>query len=513
MSDNTKENKRLAKNTLFLYFRMFLTLVVGLYTSRVVLNVLGVVDYGIYNVVGGIVTIFASLNGAMASTSSRYITFYLGKGDNNRLREIFSTVAFVHIGIATLVVILCETIGVWFFYNKMQIPPERVTVAFWLLQFSFISAFMSMINTPFTGLIIAHEKMNIYAYISIFDVLAKLAIAFLIQITPIDKLFTYGLLFLVVNIVDFLIYRTYCVRSYSESHLKFFFDKPLFKELGNYFGWSIAGNVALAFNGQGINMVLNMFFGPAVNAARGVAYQVQNIINQFVSNFQVALNPQIVKTYANQELHRMHTLMYASSKYGCLLLFFLSLPVLVCAKEILTLWLGIVPAHTVNFIRIILVTCMISAMSNPSIVAAGATGKIRNYTIVVATLALMPLPVSYVALHIIKIPELVFAILLLFECLSLGARLVFMKKMVSMSIIEYARSVFLPIAKVVITSCWIPILLYHFLDINIITTILICMVSVVIVGISIYVLGLNMNERAIVNNIIKKRLLRNGNNM
>ena len=281
MSDNTKENKRLAKNTLFLYFRMFLTLVVGLYTSRVVLNVLGVVDYGIYNVVGGIVTIFASLNGAMASTSSRYITFYLGKGDNNRLREIFSTVAFVHIGIATLVVILCETIGVWFFYNKMQIPPERVTVAFWLLQFSFISAFMSMINTPFTGLIIAHEKMNIYAYISIFDVLAKLAIAFLIQITPIDKLFTYGLLFLVVNIVDFLIYRTYCVRSYSESHLKFFFDKPLFKELGNYFGWSIAGNVALAFNGQGINMVLNMFFGPAVNAARGVAYQVQNIINQF----------------------------------------------------------------------------------------------------------------------------------------------------------------------------------------------------------------------------------------
>ena len=507
MSDNSQDNKRLAKNTLFLYFRMFLTLLVGLYTSRVVLNVLGVVDYGINNVVGGIVTIFASLNGAMASTSSRYITFYLGKGDNNRLREIFSTVAFVHIGIAILVILLCETIGLWFFYNKMQIPAARMDVAFWLLQFSFASSFLSMINTPFTGLIIAHERMNIYAYISIFDVLAKLAIAFLIQITPIDRLFTYGLLFLIVNFIDFIIYRSYCVHKFDESHIKWIFDKPLFKELANYFGWSIAGNVALAFNGQGMNMLLNMFFGPAVNAARGVAYQIQNIINQFVSNFQVALNPQIVKTYANKEMQRMYTLMYASSKYGFLLLFFLSLPVMVCAKYILTLWLGIVPVHTVNFVRIILITCMVSAMSNSSVVAAGATGKIRNYTLIVATLALLPLPVSYILLKFIDIPELVFATLLFFECLSLSARLQQKRKMIGLSIIQYLKHVIFPVLGVVLSSAWIPIVVYNLLDVNLWTTALICCISFLCVGVSIYIIGLNPNEKLMARSIVKNKII------
>ena len=506
--DNTKENKRLAKNTLFLYFRMFLTLLVGLYTSRVVLNVLGVVDYGINNVVGGVVAIFGSLNGAMASTSSRYITFYLGKGDKNRLREIFSTVAYVHIGIAFLVVLLCETIGLWFFYNKMQIPVARLDVAFWLLQFSFAGAFLSMINTPFTGLIIAHEKMDIYAYISIFDVIAKLAIVFLIQVTPFDKLLTYGFLFLVVNIIDFFIYRTYCVKSFDDSHLKFIFDKPLFKELAGYFGWSIAGNVALAFNGQGINMVLNMFFGPAVNAARGVAYQVQNIINQFVGNFQVALNPQIVKTYANKEMERMYNLMYASSKYGFLLLFFLSLPVMVCAHYILKLWLGIVPEHTVNFLRIILVVCMVNAMANSSIVAAGATGHIRKYTIINSFFVLAPLPLSYIGLKVFHFPELVFFILLLAEIVTLASRLILMHSMIGLSIKEYSIHVFLPNFLVVIVSAWIPICLHLFLDEDFTNTVLICLISFLVVAIAIYFVGLNQKEKELVSNIVRTKILR-----
>lgn len=507
-TDNTKENKRLAKNTLFLYFRMFLTLLVGLYTSRVVLNVLGVVDYGINNVVGGVVAIFGSLNGAMASTSSRYITFYLGKGDKNRLREIFSTVAYVHVGIAFIVILLCETIGLWFFYNKMQIPVARLDVAFWLLQFSFAGAFLSMINTPFTGLIIAHEKMDIYAYISIFDVLAKLAIVFLIQVTPFDKLLTYGFLFLIVNVIDFLIYRTYCVKSFEESHIKFIFDKPLFKELAGYFGWSIAGNVALAFNGQGINMVLNMFFGPAVNAARGVAYQVQNIINQFVGNFQVALNPQIVKTYANREMERMYNLMYASSKYGFLLLFFLSLPVMVCANYILKLWLGIVPEHTVNFLRIILVVCMVNAMANSSIVAAGATGHIRKYTIINSFFVLAPLPLSYLGLKLFHVPELVFFILLLAEIVTLASRLILMRSMIGLSLREYSIHVFLPNFLVVIVSAWIPICLHLSLDENFINTVLICLISFLVVAIAIYVVGLNQKEKVLVVNIARTKILR-----
>lgn len=506
--DNTQSNKLLAKNTLFLYFRMFLTLIVGLYTSRVVLNVLGVVDYGIYNVVGGIVTIFASLNGAMVSTSSRYITFYLGKGDKKKLQDIFSTVVFVHIGLAVIVVILCETIGLWFFYNKMQIPINRIDVAFWILQFSFISSFLNMINTPYTGLIVAHERMNIYAYLSIIDVLAKLAIVFFIQITTWDHLLTYGLLSLIINIFSFLIYRFYCVRSFTESHIKFIFDKPLFKELSNYFGWSIAGNVALAFNGQGINIVLNMFFGPAVNAARGIAYQVQNVINQFVGNFQVALNPQIVKTYANKDLNRMYNLMFASSKYGFLLLFFLSLPVMICSKEILTVWLGVVPEHTVNFIRIILITCMINAMSNSSIVAAGATGRIRNYTMIVATLELLPLPISYLLLKVVKIPELVFLVLLIFETISLGARLCMMKKMINLPITDYIKKVFLPIIKVVSISIWCPIIIFLNSKITITSTILVCITSLISVGIVIYFVGLNDKEKSLLQTIIKDKFLK-----
>lgn len=509
MSDqiNSKDNKRLAKNTLFLYFRMFITLVVGLYTSRVVLNVLGVTDYGIYNVLGGIVAIFATLNSAMASTSSRYITYYLGRGDDNKLKQIFSTVSFVHLAIASIVILACETIGLWFFYHHMAIPTDRVNVAFWLLQFSFAASFLSMINIPYTGLIIAHENMNIYAYISIFDVVIKLLIVFLIQITPVDKLLSYGFLILLVQIMDFLIYRCYCVRKYVESHLMLFFDMSLFKELASYFGWSIFGNLAMVFNTQGINLLLNVFFGPAVNAARGVAVQVQNIINQFVGNFQVALNPQIVKTYANKEMERMHQLMFASAKYGFLLLFLLSLPVMIEAKYILQLWLGVVPDHTVNFLRIILMSCMVNSLANSSTVAAGATGKIKAYSIVVGGTVLLPLPIAYIMLKVVSFPEVVFCVVLTFEVLALYLRLLFMKKMVSMSIKKYACQVIIPALAVVVCSLIPPMLLHIYLTQSLINVIVVISFCFVMTLCSIYLVGLKKKEKVFVVNVVKNKVL------
>lgn len=506
MNNNSKDNKRLAKNTLFLYFRMFITLLVGLYTSRVVLNVLGVTDYGIYNVLGGIVAIFATLNSAMSSTSSRYITYYIGKGDNIKLKQIFSTVTYVHLAIACIVVLACETIGLWFFYNHMTIPTDRINVAFWLLQFSFAASFLSMINIPYTGLIIARENMNIYAYISIFDVLMKLLIVFLIQITPVDRLLSYGFLILLVQFMDFLIYRFYCVRNYEESHLIMFFDKPLFKELASYFGWSIFGNLAMVFNTQGINLLLNVFFGPAVNAARGVAVQVQNIINQFVSNFQVALNPQIVKTYANQEIERMHQLMFASAKYGFLLLFLLSFPVMVEAKCILNLWLGVVPEHTVNFLRIILVSCMVNALANSSTVAAGATGKIKAYSIVVGGSVLLPLPVAYILLKYISEPEIVFCVVLGFEIFALYLRLLFMKKMVNMSILQYVKHVIIPSLGTVACSLVVPLFLYYRFE-QTIPNMMIVLASCFFFSLTfIYLIGLKANEKSFVVGIVKNKL-------
>lgn len=507
MSTESANNKRLAKNTLFLYFRMFITLLVGLYTSRVVLNVLGVTDYGIYNVLGGIVAIFATLNNAMSSTSCRYITFYLGRGDYNKLKQIFSTVTYVHFAIACVVILICETVGLWFFYNHMSIPPQRVDVAFWLLQFSFAASFLSMINIPYTGLIIAHENMNIYAYISIFDVLMKLIIVFLVQITTIDKLLSYGFLILIVQTLDFVIYRYYCVRKYKESHLLVFFDTKLFKELASYFGWSIFGNLAAVFNTQGINLLLNVFFGPAINAARGVAVQVQQIINQFVNNFQVALNPQIVKTYANGELERMRQLMFASSKYGFFLLFLLSFPVMLEADYILHLWLGNVPVHSECFLRIILVSCMVNALANSSTVAAGATGKIKVYSIVVGGTVLLPLPIAYVILQYVNIPEVVFGIVLCFESLALYLRLLFMRKMVSLSLLQYFKKVLLPILGVVTCVIIAPIVLHIYIEQSFINVILLIALSLFLSLLSIFIVGLSRNERTFVLKTIRTKIL------
>lgn len=507
MKNETKDNKRLAKNTLFLYFRMFITLLVGLYTSRVVLNVLGVTDYGIYNVLGGIVAIFATLNSAMSSTSSIYITYYLGRGDSGKLKQIFSTVTYIHVAIAIIVVLSCETIGMWFFYNHMTIPSERIDVAFWLLQFSFAASFLSMINIPYTGLIIAHENMDIYAYISIFDVVMKLLIVFLIQVTPVDRLLSYGFLILLVQIIDFLVYRFYCVRKYVESHLILYFDRPLFKELASYFGWSIFGNLAVIFNTQGVNLLLNVFFGPAVNAARGVAVQVQNIINQFVSNFQVALNPQIVKSYANQEMERMHQLMFASAKYGFLLLFLLSLPVMIEAQYILNLWLGVVPEHTVNFLRIILMSCMVNSLANSSTVAAGATGKIKAYSLVVGVFVLLPLPIAYVLLKFVSVPEIVFSVVLFFEVLALFLRLLFMKKMVKMSIRKYLNKVLVPSLGVVLCSVILPLVAYCNIQQSLLNVLLIVAICFVSTTISIYIIGLEKKERVFVVSMLKSKLL------
>lgn len=335
----------------------------------------------------------------------------------------------------------------------------------------------------------------------------KLLIVFLIQVTPVDRLLSYGFLILLVQIIDFLVYRFYCVRKYVESHLILYFDRPLFKELASYFGWSIFGNLAVIFNTQGVNLLLNVFFGPAVNAARGVAVQVQNIINQFVSNFQVALNPQIVKSYANQDMERMHQLMFASAKYGFLLLFLLSLPVMIEAQYILNLWLGVVPEHTVNFLRIILMSCMVNSLANSSTVAAGATGKIKAYSLVVGVFVLLPLPIAYVLLKFVSVPEIVFSVVLFFEMLALFLRLLFMKKMVKMSIRKYLIKVLVPSLGVVLCSVILPFVAYCNIQqslVNVLLVIAICFVSTII---SIYIIGLEKKERTFVVSMIKSKLL------
>ena len=382
MFEGTVNNKRIAKNTLLLYVRTLFIMLVTLYTSRVVLNTLGVSDYGIYNVVGGVVAMFGFINASMSSATQRYITFALGKGDIADLRKIFSTALQIHVLIAALIVVLGETVGLWFMYTQMQIPADRMNAAFWVLQCSIVSSVVMIISVPYNADIIAHERMSAFAYISIIEAVLRLAIVYLLLAFSYDKLILYAFLTLAVQLLIRFCYSSYCNKHFPESKYRHVWDKSLFKEMTGFAGWGMFSSLSGILSGQGLNMLLNVFFGPVVNAARAVAVQVQNAILQFIGNFQMAINPQITKTYANGEMEDMHKLMFRSARFTFYLLFVVSLPVLFETNFILTVWLKTVPENTVIFLRIMICVSLLYPLSNPLIIANQATGQVRNFQFV-----------------------------------------------------------------------------------------------------------------------------------
>lgn len=394
------DNRRIAKNAIALYFRTFITMLIGLYTSRVILQALGVVDFGIYNVVGGFVSMFSLISVSLTSSIGRYITFELGKGDEDKLRRVFSTSIFVVLGLSLLVFIATETFGLWYFYNKMVIPPDRMDAAFWVFQISVFTFILSLINMPYASSIIAHERMDIYAYLSIFDATCKLLICYLVMHSPIDRLIFYSLLFCAVGVIDQCIYVLFCKRNFEESHFKFVFDKTLFKGMFGFAGWNFIGSSAAVLRNQGANLLLNAFGGPVVNAANGIANTITGIVSGFVSNFTQAFNPQITKQYAAGEYESLMKLLIYGSKYSYYLLFLLSLPVMLNAHFILKIWLGVVPDYTVDFCRWIFIFLLAESVSRPIITAKNATGEIRNYQIVVGGILLLMLPISYICLRL-----------------------------------------------------------------------------------------------------------------
>ena len=342
-------HKTIAKNTLFLYFRMFLTMGVGLYTSRMVLDVLGVEDYGIYGLVGGIVTMFAFLNSAMASATQRYLSFDIGKGDEVRLQQTFNASVNIHFLIGIVIVILAETVGLWFVNTQLDIPAERMVAANWVYQFSILAFFFNVIQVPYNALLVAREHMSVYAYISIIDVLFKLGIVFILIYYNADKLILYGILTFAVSFIVRMLYRAYCKRKFKESVYKFYYDKVYYKELLNYSWWNLFGNIAAIARGQGSNILLNIFFGPVANAAYSLTQTVQSMIGQFVTNFQVALNPQITKNYASGNINASMNLMFKSSKYSFFAMLILVVPFLYNIDYVMNLWLKEVPPHAISF--------------------------------------------------------------------------------------------------------------------------------------------------------------------
>ena len=503
MSTSAEVNKRIAKNTFLLYVRMLFTMAVSLYTSRVVLNVLGVEDYGLYNVVGGFVAMFSFFNGAMAAATQRYLNFELGRGDASRLHQVFCTSVNIHAIISFLVLLLSETIGLWFVYTYLNIPVDRFSAALWVYQASVLSSVVMVMSIPYNAAIIAHERMGAFAYISVLEVVLKLLIVYLLVIYDIDKLKLYAVLMLLVQVLICLIYGRYGYKHFTETRYRAVWDSRLFKEMTGFAGWSLFGNIAAVAFTQGLNVLLNMFFGPAVNAARGIAVQVQNAIKGFCVNFQTALNPQITKSYAAGDMDYMYGLVFTSSKFSYYLLLLLSMPVILETQVVLQWWLGIVPEHTVAFVRLILVISMVDSLANPLIQAASATGRIRKYQSVVGTMLIMILPISYVALKLNSSPEGVFVVQLIVFCVALFARLWMLRSLIGLSLRAYCRKAVLPMASVTVASAVVPLTVYLLMQPSLLRFLLVCAVSLVSVVVTVYCLGLASNERVFIRERLK----------
>ena len=499
MSTQTSDNnKRIAKNTLLLYFRMIFMMAVQLYTSRVVLNTLGVEDYGIYNVVGGVVAMFSFLNNAMTASTQRYITFELGKGNLIRLKQIFSTSVNIHVLISIIVVILGETIGLWFLNNKLVIPESRMAAAIIVYQASILTTVFAIMSYPFNADIVAHEKMSAFAYISILEASLKLAVVFLLVLGNFDKLILYAYLIVGVQLCVCLCYVFYCRRNFQESRYHYYFEKPLFKEMLNFAGWNLWGNLAAILMTQGVNMMLNIFFGPAVNAARAVSVQVQSAINQFSANFQMALNPQITKTYAVGQLEEMHKLIYRSSKFTFFLLFALCLPVFIEAPMILKIWLKIVPDYTVIFLRIMILILLVDSTANPLMVAAAATGKVKLYQSVIGGMLLLILPCSYIALKMGGQPWIVFIVHLSICIAAFMVRLFIVKPLIKLDLGQFVRNVIVRCTIVAILSVILPSIVYYSIENKIGGFMLVIAISMICSLLFSFYIGLDSHERYVV---------------
>lgn len=498
MSDNTSNNKRIAKNTLLLYFRMFLTMIVSLYTSRVVLNILGVEDYGVYNVTGGVIAMFAFLSTAMSSATQRYITFALGKGDKKRLNVVFNTAVFIHIIISLFVLILGETVGLWFVVNKLVIPEGREFAAMCVYQCSILTSLIAIMSVPYNADIVANEKMSAFAYISILEVILKLLIVFTLVVIPADKLISYAVLMVCVQISIRFVYVRYCSIHFEESKIQRVIDKPLLKEMASFAGWSFFGNFAYVLYGQGVNMLLNIFFGPVVNAARGIAVQVQTAVHQFAGSFQMAINPQITKNYASGNLQQMHMLMFRSSRFSFFLLFFLILPVLLETNFMLTLWLKIVPDNAVAFTQIMLCIMLLNPFASPLTIANQATGKIKIYQVVVGCTLMSILPVSYIVLKLGTPAYTVFMVHFVIEAIAVFLRMFMMRNLVDLPISQYVKNVYMPIAITVFIAIILPTFVHIQFEEGWLRFVLVGFTCVLSVGLSVFVIGLTKHEREII---------------
>lgn len=481
---------------------------IGLYTSRIVLQTLGVVDFGIYSVVGGLVAMFDFINGSMQSGSLRYITFAIGRNECCDVRKAFTASVFIHWGVAFLIILLAETVGLWFFWHKMVIPEARVSAAFWVYQCSIVSACIMIVSVPYNVMIIAQEKMSAFAYFSIVEVLLKLLIVYALYLVAFDKLIVYGILTVFVQLFIRQCYALYCKKHFSHQiRILFPLDRELVKEMVQFSSWSLNGSLALVASTQGINLLLNMFFGPVVNAARGIAVQVQSKVVSFCNNFQMAVNPQITKSYAQLDFSKMHRLIVISSKLSFFLMLILSLPVIVCISPILHLWLGVVPDDTEEFVVIMLFCSLIRVMANPLFASISATGDIKRFQLWEGTTLLMVLPLAYMALRFFRVsPVVVILIYLAIEIIAQCIRIAIILPRIGMSVRYYLSEICLRLLAVTFLAALIPLLMKTLFAAsgNFLELLVYIPVSAISALMASWVVGCNSDEKRLIREYLVK---------
>lgn len=506
MSNNQQKEKRLAKNTLLLYIRTFLVMAISLYTSRVILRILGVEDFGVYNVVGGIVAMLSAFSGTLSSAISRYLTFELGREDNEKLNLVFSTSITILLFLAILILLIAEIFGYWFLNYEMNIPPGRLNAANWVLHCSIFAFIINLISIPYNAAIIAHERMSAFAYISIVEVVLKLVIVYSLSISPFDKLIVYAILSLFVAVSIRGIYGVYCKKHFSECSWKFVYDKGLTKEMFSFAGWNLLGTGAYMLNTQGVNLLINLFFGVTLNAARGIAVQVDHAIMQFVNNFTTAIVPQITKSVAAENKTYLYTLLGKGTKYSYVLMLFFAVPLVVETSYVLSAWLGTVPEFTVIFTRLTIIASMINLLGTNLSTAAIATGRVKEYYIIIGGIGVLVFPFTYFAYKLGAPPESTYLIFIVIYVILLYLKLMLARKFLDFPIMTFVKEVLVKILPCTIVSfgiTWGVTLIYASSIIRLISVIIL---SIIIISIAIYFTCLEKSEKLYLKRRVLKRI-------
>lgn len=501
-------NKRIAKNTIMLYIRMFFMLAVGLYTSRVVLHVLGASDYGIYNIIGGVVVLFSFINNALINATQRFLNFNLGKNDINAVHHVFCMSMNAYFILSLIFIFLAETIGLWFVNTQLNIPENRHNAALWVYQFSILTFIVNLLRIPYNATIIAYERMDFYAYVSLIEVVLKLIVVYLLYIVSYDKLILYALLYTLIPLLMNCIYKVYCNHNFITTRYKLLWDKDIFRSLFSFSGWSLFGSLANMSAQQGINILVNIFYGVTVNAAVGIANQVTTNVYQFISNFQTAFQPQIVKIYAANEREDFYKLIYRSAKFSYFLMFLLALPIILTTQDILEVWLVKVPEYTAIFCKLILGFLIIECVSAPLWMAVQATGNIKRYQILMAICIFLNFPLTYLVFKIGMPVYYAWIIRIFVNVLTVSVRCLYMKKYLEFQILDFFKKVIKPILIVSVISIPIPYLISISMISGIENIITVTIISILISLFFIYTLGLNKNEKNFINNILLRKIMK-----